>query len=282
MQMKDVVDQALVANGYEFTDQNTRGRYLGTVVAKRPQFLKDYRGKWRRVSDVLEKALQHAPCANAVVNADPVAATPTSEVLGPTPETTPREAINRKGGPRCDRQRKKQKSSAGFSKSAPRLSLERMLIVLESVLESPILSQAAEKAGIHRKTLAYWLKCSKAGHEGYDLVWRDIPGRFHEHCIIAIEAAADEVWEIVLQRGLGVKYPGYEAYVTPPDLKMLRLFLEWKLPEVYGKRRKVRGTQRGGVLIVGQPAKRRKYNTASSVKVRQWKSLSKKIANAMD
>ena len=177
--MKDVVNQALVADGYEFTDQNTRGRYLGTVVAKRPQFLKDYHGKWRKVSDVLEKAGQHAPYAKTVVKADPVtsslrskasdpendvgkaaaelsadtaslpdlptlelvspnrstktqppglAAAPTSEVMGPTPETTPHEAISRKRGPSGDRQRKKQKSSAGFSKSAQSFHLSACLL----------------------------------------------------------------------------------------------------------------------------------------------------------
>ena len=81
--MKDVVNQALVADGYEFTDQNTRGRYLGTIVAKRRQFLKDYRGKWRKVSDVLEKAAQHAPYANTVVKADPVTSSLPSKASDP-------------------------------------------------------------------------------------------------------------------------------------------------------------------------------------------------------
>ena len=58
--------------------------------------------------------------------------------------------------------------------SGPRakLSPERMRIVLDSLTERPILSPAATKAGIHRKTLEYWLKRSEAGHDGYDLEWQ--------------------------------------------------------------------------------------------------------------
>ena len=121
------------------------------------------------------------------------AAAPISEVMGSTPETTPHEAIGR--GRSGNRQRKKQKLSAGRSKSAPKLSPERMLIVIESLRECPILWRAAEKAGIHRKTLEYWLRCSKAGHDGYDLVWQGVLWRFHEHCQTAIELAHDKILE---------------------------------------------------------------------------------------
>jgi hypothetical protein len=66
------INQALVCDGFEFIDHNTRGRYIGTDVAKRPQFLKEFQGKWRKVSDVLKKTEQRAPFDDAAVKADPV------------------------------------------------------------------------------------------------------------------------------------------------------------------------------------------------------------------
>ena len=173
---------------------------------------------------------------------------------------------------------KKQKPSAGSSKS-PKLSVERMLIVLESLRECPILSRAAEKAGIHRKTLEYWLRCSKAGDDGYDLVWQGVLWRFHEHCASATDEARDHILAILTERAMGVKYPGTEAYVTPPDWKMLRSILALMHPEEYGKRRRVEAADRRPVLVIGA-AKKRKYDTAASVQARQWKALSKRCTDA--
>jgi hypothetical protein len=79
--------------------------------------------------------------------------------------------------------------------------------------------------------------------------------------------------------GLGVKYRGTEAYVTPRNLKMLKLYLALKLPEKWGKRRKPKAAHYSPVHVVGQPGKKRDYVTATSVKARQLKSLSKKIEN---
>jgi len=62
-----------------------------------------------------------------------------------------------------------------------------MRTVLDSLSEYPILSEAANKAGIHRKTLAYWLKRSAAGDAGYDIEWQGVIWRFHEHCQSAID-----------------------------------------------------------------------------------------------
>jgi hypothetical protein len=158
--------------------------------------------------------------------------------------------------------------------------VERMLNVLESLLECPIYKRAAQKAGIHPKTLAYWLKCSEAGHNGYDLVWQGVRLRFHEHCSGAIQEAYDKALAVVWQMAMGEKYPGTDAYLTRPNAKMLRFLLGLLRPEKYGKRRKQKAKDNAGVLIVGQPAKRREYNTAASVQTRRWKLLSKRIASA--
>jgi hypothetical protein len=209
--------------------------------------------------------------------------TATSETNGSSPDTTQRGATSHTRGPSGGRRRKKQKSSAGTSKSAPKLSPERMRIVVESLQECATYELAAWKAGIHRKTLAYWLSRSKAGDDGYELlVWDDISDRFHVLCEVAIETAHDSLDERVLEMGLGVKYPGTEAYTIPPKPKMLGLYLARKLPEKYGKRRKVKAAHHNPVLVVGQPGKKREYNTEASVKARQLKSLSKKIENLTD
>ena len=101
----------------------------------------------------------------------------TSEAEGPKTETTPLGAMGRKRGRRRGRQ----------------LSPERMRIVLDSLREYPVLSYAARKAGIHRKTLEYWIKRSAAGDAGYDLEWQGVECRFHEHFETAMQEADDRV-----------------------------------------------------------------------------------------
>jgi Helix-turn-helix domain len=39
--LPDRIDRALTCDGFVFKDHNARGRYIGTVVAKRPQWVKD-------------------------------------------------------------------------------------------------------------------------------------------------------------------------------------------------------------------------------------------------
>jgi hypothetical protein len=110
----------------------------------------------------------------------PVEATPTSRTTEPGPLrtkvavsetnrpktlTTPLRAMGRKRGRSGGRQIKKQKLPAGIYKVGRKLSPERMRIVLECLREYPILSHPASKAGIYRKTLKYWMKCSEAGND---------------------------------------------------------------------------------------------------------------------
>ena len=100
-----------------------------------------------------------------------------SETKEPEIEMTPLAAMGRKRARRRGCQ----------------LSPERMRIVLDSLRESPILSRAASKAGIHRKTLEYWIKRSEAGDAGYDLEWQGVEWRFHEHCESAMQEADGRV-----------------------------------------------------------------------------------------
>lgn len=115
------------------------------------------------------------------------------------PLAHPQAAMSEAKGPQIkpgrggDRQLKKQKLPAEISRSGRKLSHERMRIVLDSLTEFPILSYAATKAGIHRKTLEYWIKCSAAGHDGYDIKWQGVRRRFHILCEFAIAEAHDRV-----------------------------------------------------------------------------------------
>ena len=150
-----------------------------------------------------------------------------------------------------------------------------MRIVLDSLREYPILSIAASKAGIHRKTLEYWIKRSAAGDAGYDLEWEGFEWRFHEHCQTAIEEADDKVlaaaWDMAMdgviyktdQFLVDLGYQGRDAYLrdengnpVPETIrnanpKMLRFILERLRPEKCGKHRKIDVPHHGGVLVVG-------------------------------
>ena len=192
---------------------------------------------------------------------------------------------------------------AGTAKSTPKLSHKRMLIVLESLQERPFLAEAALKAGIHRKTLEYWLKSSRAGLDGYDLEYEGVMWRFHRHCEIAMEAPFGMLLAIVWQRAMGLVfkidpylvelgYRGFEAYATDengdyiveakgrPNGKMIRFFLEMVRPDKWGKPRKVKAPYRSGVLVIGDPAQKPEDNTKPPDPAQQWKAWRNKIWNA--
>jgi len=168
------------------------------------------------------------------------------------------------------------------------LSPERMRIVLDSLTEVPILNHAATKAGIHRKTLEYWLKRSAAGDTGYDIEWHGIEWRFHEHCTSAIDEGNDRLCAAICQSAMGVVSKTDEngnfilEACGQPNMKMARHFLEWRLPEKYGERPKRHVPHNtGGVLVIGgDVTKKPEYDTNASVKARKWKSFSRKFQEA--
>lgn len=228
-----------------------------------------------------------------------------SEAEGPKiEETTPFGAMGAKRGRSGDRQIKKQKLPAEVSKAGRKLSPERMRIVLDSLRELPILSDAASKAGIHRKTLEYWMKCSEAGNEGYDIEWQGLEWRFHEHCEAARDEAYDKLlgalWHIAMggevyktdESLLSLGYEGPDAYlkdengipvletVRKANPKMLRFLLEWMFPDRWGKHRKRDVPHNGGVLVIGDITKKPENSSAASSKARQWKALSRRIREA--
>ena len=198
--------------------------------------------------------------------------------------------------------RKTKRPPARNPKVGRKRSPERMRIVLDALKEYPILSRAAVKAGIHHKTLAYWLKCSAAGHDGYDVEWQGETWRFHEHCESAIAEAHDTLHFLAWQMAMGIKfkidpslvklsYRGIDAYakdangdfievgVRQPHPKIMKVYLAWMRPETWAKHPKSGISRTGGVLVIGERSGKPKADYAGSIKARQWKSLSR-IAQA--
>ncbi|MGA8820540.1 MAG: hypothetical protein WB624_24885 [Xanthobacteraceae bacterium] len=227
-----------------------------------------------------------------------------SETKGPKTETTPLGAMGRKRGRRGGRQPKKQKLPAEISKAGRKLAC--MLLFLDSLAEYGVISYAARKAGIHRKTAAYWKKRSEAGDDGYDLEWRGETRKFHEHYESAIEELPDKLTGLLYELAMGgvvyktdpllvdLGHQGPDAYlrdengnpvvetVLEKNPKMIRFFLELRLPDEFGKRRKIDRPQKGGVLVVGAAPKKLKTSaaTAASIKARRWKTAARMIRQA--
>jgi hypothetical protein len=225
----------------------------------------------------------------------------------PGTETAPKE-INERPAANAGRKRdaddsrqvETQKLSARDSRIIQR-RFELMRLVLEALRKCPILDCAAIKAGVHPKTLANWIKCSKAGHDGYDPEWQDIQLGFHEHCEAAIEEAHDLLHFCIWQMAMGITFRtdpalvglglrGPDAYaidekgdyieegIRHPNRKMIQTYLEWKRPEKYAKKPKRDIFQTGGVLFVDFWRTRRHKNTyAASAKARSWKALAGRI-----
>ena len=170
------------------------------------------------------------------------------------------------------------------------------------------------KAGIHRKTLEYWIKRSEAGDDGYDVKWQGVSGdstntanqrsRGTSKLIdIMFQRAFFGYDKVLTYRGrvmykidqgpVGLGYQGPDAYlkdengnpvpetVREADKKAMRFILEWYRPE-WGKHPKIDAPREGGVLVIGDVTKKPKYNTAASVKARKWKSWSRRIWEEKD
>jgi hypothetical protein len=161
---------------------------------------------------------------------------------------------------------------------------------------------AAAKAGIHRKTLAYWLKGSKAGEAGYDVQWGGFQWRFHQACEAAIDEPWDSVRSAVFRIALGAAtykldqdlvdlgMEGADAYArdedgnfieearAPGSDKMLKFLLRILRPEQWAKSRNRRSVTSGGVLMIGERTRGSEKGCTASIKARQWKSAMRKIA----
>jgi hypothetical protein len=225
----------------------------------------------------------------------------TSESTAAKAEATPLETMGCKRGPSDDRRRKKKRLEAGTSKSTREPSPESMRLVLDSLRKCPVIRDAARETGLHRKTIERWIKCSRAGHDGYDVEWQGFTWRFHEAYGVAVDEAheileGELLWsaiEVVFKTDpflVDLGFQGEDAYATdehgnfiPEGIRIRdgRMALHWlsrKRPETYGKPPKCRRRgmlQSGTVLVIGQTTKKPQHNSAASVKARSYKALSK-------
>jgi hypothetical protein len=325
-------DESRTAEGFLFATHNDRARYLGQWSWDKPDWLKQNEGRYRRIEDVLRDGAPGMPGIEAEINPDtgptePADSSSSPEVRnngddkGDVASAYPR--LGDRSRPReptslpipVKENAKKQKSSAGIAKSARKRSPELMRIVLDILREYPVLSCAAWKAGIHRKTIKYWIKCSKAGHEGYDVEWQGVTERFHEHCESAIEEAHERLFGMELERAMfgydkvltwrgrvsykidqelvGLGFEGPDAYLRDEngnlvpetirkyDPKSMQWVLKYLRPEVYGNNPKIDTPHEGGVLVIGE-TKKPEYDTAASVRARQWKAEWRRIDEEKD
>ncbi len=261
----------------------------------------------------------HEPTSLPTLKAEPLppGKEATSEAEKPKTETTALAAIGGERGRSGGDQLKKQKPLAGIARSTPKLCPELMLLVLDALAECPFYYYAANKAGIHPKTLAYWIRRSEAGDDGYDIEWEGIEWRFHEHCKSAIWEAVQKLLDRMLERGFfghdkvlthrgrvvykidqelaGLGLQGPDAYlrdengnpvpetVPKPDMKAMRFWLAWHRPEKWGRHRKVKAPREGGVLVIGGGVtKKPEYNTTASVRARKWKAGSRMLQDAKE
>jgi hypothetical protein len=199
-----------------------------------------------------------------------------SETEGPKTETTALGAMGCKRGRGGGR--KKQKLPAETSKARQKRH-ECMRVVLDKLSECPALSDAAKKAGVHRKTLENWRKRSEAGADGYDIEWQGVLWRFHKHVESAIDEALGEleVAAFEIAKGgvvykydealLSLGFEGPDAYARDqngnpiPEVifkarargKMIRFLLELWYPDKYGNHPKIDIPQQGGIVFVDVP-----------------------------
>jgi hypothetical protein len=323
-----VFDRARTAEGLLFATGGDRGRYLGQWSWKKPDWLKQNEDRYRRIEDVLREDAPGTPSVEAEIKLDAGPAEPADSSSSPEirNDGNDKDDVASANPLLGDRSRlceptspptpvkehaEKQKPPAGISKSTPKLSPKIMRIVLNFLRERPIHYLAALAAGIHPKTLAYWIRRSEAGDDGYDVKWQGLTRRFHEHCESAIDEAHQKLEDEWIQRALhgyekvltprgrvmykidqdlvGLGLEGPDAYlkdengkpvpetVHKEDTKAQLHVLKRFRPNAWAKRPKIDAPREGGVLVIGDVTKKPKCNTAKSVRARKWKADSRRI-----
>jgi hypothetical protein len=327
-----VFDRARAADDFLFATGGDRCRYLSKSRREKPHWLKQNKGRYRRIEDVLREDAPRMSFVEAEINlgagpAEPADSSSSPEVRNDGDDKDDVALADALLGD-CSRpceptslptpvkeNAKKQKPPAGISKSTPKLSPKIMRIILNSLRECPILYHAADAAGIHRKTLEYWMDRSEAGDDGYDIKWQGLTWRFHEHCESAIWEAHLKLEDDLFQRALGydkvltrrgrvmykidqglegLGFQGPDAYlrdengnpvpatVRKVDKKAQLSVLKRHRRNTWGKHPKIDAPREGGVLVIGDVTKKPKYNTARSVEARKWKADSRGIREEKD
>jgi len=328
-----IFDRARTADGFLFATGGERCRYLGKSSREKPDWLKQNEGRYRRIEDVLREGAPGTPPVETEINPGAGSAEPAHSSSSPEVRNDgdDKDDVASADAPLGDCSRpceptssatpvkenaKKRKPSAGTLKSTPKLSPKIMRIVLNSLRERPILYLAALAAGIHPKTLAYWIRRSEAGDDGYDIKWQGLTWRFYELSECAIDEAHQKLDDKLLQRAIGgydkvltrrgrvvykidqdlvgLGFQGPDAYLRDEngnpvpetihkvDTKAQLSVLKRRRPDPWGKRPKRSAPREGGVLVIGDVTKKHKHNTEKSVRARKWKADSRRIREEKD
>jgi hypothetical protein len=254
---------------------------------------------------------------SASIQTEPVvrADAATRETKNPRETIVPRDPAREPDGS-DSRQPEKQKLPTEHLEAWRKLSPERMRIILDALRVYPVLKSAAAKAGIRPKTLAYWIRRSEAGDDGYDIKWQGITQRFHEHCEAAIAEARQKLDDEYLRRAIDgyekvltnrgrvvykidqelaeLGFQGPDAYlrdengkpvpetIHKEDTKAQQYVLKRHRSGTWGKHPKIDAPREGGVLVIGDVTKKPKYNTDKSVRARRWKADSRRLREEKD
>jgi hypothetical protein len=310
-----VFDRARTADGLLFATGGDRCRYLGKSSREKPDWLKQNEGRYRRIEDVLREDAPRMPSVEAEINlgagpVEPADSSSSPEVRNDGDDKDDVALADALLGD-CSRpceptslptpvkeNAKKQKPPAGISKSTPKLSPKIMRIILNSLRECPILYHAAMQAGIHRKTLEYWIRIAarlatmvttssgKALRGDFTNTANQRSGRHISNSRTTCSKGHFLGYDKVLTRrgrvmykidqGLvGLGFQGPDAYlrdengnpvpetVRKVDTKAQLSVLKRHRPNTWGKHPKIDAPREGGVLVIGDVTKKPKYNTAS-------------------
>jgi hypothetical protein len=66
----------------------------------------------------------------------------------------------------------------------------------------------------------------------------------------------------------------------PGNVKILEYLLQMLRPERWGRPRRRRSLRSGGVLVIGEDARRSAKSSTASIKARQWKVASRMVSAA--
>lgn len=166
----------------------------------------------------------------------------------------------------------------------------RLLKFLNTLASVGVVTEAAKQAGFHPTMAKYYAAKSENGDPGFLLQWDGIEGPFHELFKIALEMAVERVeanvyrrangylvpqvhqgrvqyeidhdaialgaepgsWEAVLKDEKGKPVPVTVEHQSE-DLQMF--ILKARRPDIYGNKSQVDMVMRGGVMVVGMPAR---------------------------
>jgi hypothetical protein len=167
----------------------------------------------------------------------------------------------------------------------------RLLKFLDILAKVGVVTEAARQAGFCTTSAKYYMAKAENNDPGFVLTWGNIQGPFHELVKIALDMALENIEANVFRRANGYLVPqvhqGRVQYEIDHDAialgavpgswdailkdtktgkpipvtvehqsEELQMFiLKARRPDIYGNKSQVEMTMRGGVMVVGPPAR---------------------------